>query len=490
MMSFPSFSFFGFAFLVLLVYWILPHKARKVFLLAASCLFYILSMPSLSPILFSSIGISYFAARGIERYAHNKGRGKQILTGACILHFGLLFVFKYLQMTLDLAYLVLPAYIHPAHLSLILPIGISFYTFTLTGYLFDVYRGKIRAEHNFIDYALFVSFFPCILAGPINRARDFLPQLKKPIPFHAETLKMGVLRFLFGLMQKLVLADNLGAFIDRIYGGETVSPLTWIAAILLYGLQIYFDFSGYSHMSIGLAQAFGLHVPENFQAPYFAVSLTDFWKRWHISLTSWFREYLYFPLGGSRKGKMRTYLNILIVFSVSGLWHGAGLHYVLWGLINGALQIVERLTAGLRGRLEGKLRRPFPRLVYKLLCIAVTYCLVSFTWIFFRAENSAQALSILGQVFSGFRSGFGALSLTALGLNALLCAVLLCAALLLLGGICAATDLHTLRGKDFSQLGKRVLPYYLVVAALVVIIALFGVYGEGFDPQDFVYFRY
>lgn len=484
-MSFTTFLFFGFAAAVLVLYWLLPHRARKLLLLAASYFFYMWSMPAMGLVLLASTGISYWAARGIEPKACGDRRRKAILALCCLLHFGLLFVCKYLQWTLDLAHRVFPGLIASTELHLLLPVGISFYTFAITGYLFDVYRGKLPAERSAVDYGLFTAFFPCILAGPIGRAREFLPQLKQPIPFRSERVKAGVLRFLFGLMQKMVLADNIGTVVDRAYGGQSVSPATWIAVILLYSLQIYFDFAGYSHMAIGLAAAFGLRVPENFRAPYFSASVGSFWRRWHISLTSWFREYLYFPLGGSRKGKLRTCVNILVVFALSGLWHGASTHFVLWGLLNGVLLVLERLLASPRKRFEERLRGKASRTLWLLVCGGITYCLISVTWLLFRADSLAQILAVTGRLLSGFRTGFGALQLAELGLDRWLGGVLLAALVL-----SAAVDLLQRRGKGVSRLTGSVLPCCFAAAALILFVALFGVYGEGFDPKDFIYFRF
>lgn len=484
-MSVTSFQYFGFAAVVLLLYWLLPHRGRKLLLLAASYVFYMWSMPALGLVLLASTGVSFLSARGLEPRESGESGRKRLLALCCLIHFGMLFVCKYLQMALDLAHWLTPGLVGPAEVRLILPAGISFFTFAIMGYLFDVYRGKLAAERSFLDYALFVAFFPCILAGPIGQARNFLPQLKQPVPFRAERVKAGVLRFLYGLLMKMVLADNIGTIVDAAYGGKVVTPLTWIAVILLYSLQIYYDFAGYSHMAIGVAAALGLRVPENFNAPYYSTSVTSFWKKWHISLTSWFREYLYFPLGGSRKGRLRTCFNILVVFAVSGLWHGAAMHYVLWGLLNGLLQVLERMAAEPRKRLESRMSGTLPKALYMLFCGAVTYCLISLTWLLFRAEGLAQLRYIAGQVLGCFHTGLGGLQLAELGLKPLLKRVLLLA-----GAFCAAIDAWQARGKTFTRLTESVLPYYLSAAALILAVAVFGVYGKGFDPRDFLYFRY
>ena len=484
-MSFTTFLFFGFFALILLGWYLLPGRTQRVWLLAANYVFYMWSMPALGLLLLASTALSYGAARWMgSPEQHAAGQRRAILTAACLIHFGLLFACKYLQMCLDLLGRVFPG-AAGLHVELLLPAGISFFTFAVTGYLFDVWRGKTPAEKNFLDYAVFVSFFPCILAGPIGQARSFLPQLKTRRPFSAEALKGGLLRFAWGMVQKLVLADNIAVPVNAAYGGQVTTPLTWIALLLLYSLQIYFDFAGYSNMAIGLAQAMGLRVPENFDAPYFTTSVTGFWKKWHMSLTGWFREYLYFPLGGSRKGSFRTYLNILIVFAVSGLWHGAAVHYVVWGLLNGLFQVWERLTAPLRKRVETRLRRPALRGPYLLLRWALSYCLISLTWLCFRAESFTQLRFILGQILGLFHSGLGGLRLEALGLKPMMTRVLL-----ICGGAAAVIDGLRAKGYRVHWLPSRVLPYYLAMLILLLTVAIFGVYGEGFHPQDFVYFKY
>ena len=484
-MSFTTFLFFGFFALILLGWYLLPGRGQRLWLLAANYVFYMWSMPALGLLLLFSTALSYGAARWMGGPEDKpKSRRRAILTGACLLHFGLLFVCKYLQMALDLLGRVFSG-AAGLHVELLLPAGISFFTFAMTGYLFDVYRGKTAVEKSFPDYAVFVSFFPCILAGPIGQARSFLPQLKLRQPFRAAAVKGGLLRFAWGMLQKLVLADNIGTLVNAAYGGQIVTPITWIVLILLYSLQIYFDFAGYSNMAIGLAEALGLKVPENFDAPYFTTSVTGFWKKWHMSLTGWFREYLYFPLGGSRKGQVRTCLNILIVFAVSGLWHGAAVHYVVWGLLNGVFQVWERLTSPLRKRAESKLRRPVLRGAYLVLRWALTYCLISLTWLCFRAESFTQIRFILGQILGLFHTGFGSLDLKALGLQPGMGTMLL-----ICGGAAAVVDGLRARGKRVERLQTTVLPYYLVMVVLLLTVAVYGVYGNGFNPQDFVYFKY
>lgn len=416
--------------------------------------------------------LTYFAAQLLSR-AQTLCRKRLILLCGCLIPFGFLFLFKYLNFFCDLLRI-------PVSLSLILPLGISFFTFAVTGYLFDVYHEKCEAVTSILDYSLFVAFFPSLLAGPIGQARAFLPQLKEQHRFSLVEVKTGILRFLYGMFQKMVIADTVAIAVNAAYTGSLpAASLRWI--FLLYPLQIYFDFAGYSNMAIGTAQAFGFHLTENFETPYLSVSVRSFWKKWHISLTSWFREYLYFPLGGSRKGTARTWLNILIVFTVSGLWHGAAVTYLVWGLLNGLLQIAESIlmpiTRKLDSQTDGHLLR-YPRAVFRG---ALTYLLIAVTWVFFRAPSISQAIQFLRQVLHNLTVGLHPLDF---GMGARQSLVM--ASALLIG--IAGDVLH--RHRPIQQLSRSTFCYYLSAAALILVIALFGIYGNGFDPQSFIYFHY
>ncbi len=471
-MTFTSWRYFLFLPAVLLGWYGPGERWRKYLLLAACYAFYMSASPAYGLLLLATTALSWLAAAMIERDEAHK---KRWLTLACLVHFGTLFVFKYLNF-------VYGVFVRGGGvlLSAALPLGISFFTFAVTGYLFDVYRGRIRAERSILDYALFVSFFPCLLAGPIGRAREFLPQLRHAPRFELRRVKCGLLRFLYGLFQKLAVADVIGAVVNLAYARELPDNM-WLFVVLLYPLEIYFDFAGYSNMAIGSAQALGFTVPENFMAPFFSSSVRSFWKKWHISLTSWFREYLYFPLGGSRRGKARTCLNILIVFAVSGLWHGASFTYLVWGLLNGLMQVAELqlapLLASLRGKTEG---RGALKALTALLGAALTYVLIAAAFVFFRAETIAQAWSVLKAAVTQVGVHPFDLRMTNAHMLALLACVLLCALL---------DALKTLGWRP-QRLADRVLPYYLAAAALIFATALLGVYGTGFDMQSFVYFKY
>ena len=278
-------------------------------------------------------------------------------------------------------------------LNLAIPVGLSFFTFQAAGYMFDVYRGQISAERNLIDYILFVSFFPQIAAGPISKASELLPQIKNPHTFQYERAKQGLKFLLWGMFLKVVMADRLGLFVDTVYANyQNYNGTTCFVASVLYSVQIYCDFSGYSLMAIGVARILGFDLINNFRRPYFAVSITDFWRRWHISLTRWLTQNIYIPLGGSRCHKMKCYLNILVTFLVSGLWHGAAWTFVLWGGIHGVAQIIEKQLN--RTKYQGD--SAFVRGTR----ILITFIIVTFAWVFFRSPNISTAFSFMGHIFT------------------------------------------------------------------------------------------
>jgi D-alanyl-lipoteichoic acid acyltransferase DltB (MBOAT superfamily) len=308
----------------------------------------------------------------------NRSKAKLAVAASFILNIGILFYFKYTNFALGLMGGLLNRVgvgISIPVFDIVLPVGISFYTFQALSYTMDVYRGDIYAEKNFFKYALFVSFFPQLVAGPIERSKNLLKQLQ-PHKFNYEDFRDGFLLMLWGYFLKLVLADRIAIFVDTVYkdyyqfGGMYI-----VVATMLFAVQIYCDFAGYSVIAMGAAQILGIKLMENFDAPYLSTTVAEFWRRWHISLTSWFRDYLYIPLGGSRKGKLRKYINIMIVFLVSGLWHGASLSFVLWGGLNGLYQVIGSLLMPVRDKLRELLGINRDKLGYKVAGAAVTYAL-------------------------------------------------------------------------------------------------------------------
>ena len=327
--------------------------------------------------------LSYFVALMIDE---NKGSKCWLIVGgiALILILG---YFKYANFFLNS---LCSAFGHDAvALNIILPIGISFYIFSALAYLIDVFRGDYKAERNILNYALYISFFPKMISGPIVRGKDFFPQVKSYKGIQWETFKTGIQIFVFGLFKKIVLADHLGVFVDDVFfSPNAYNTGTIILGAISYSLQIYFDFSGYSDMAIGISKILGFNFKPNFNLPYIAQNVSEFWKRWHISLSSWFRDYLYIPLGGNRRGKQRTYINLFVVMLISGLWHGAGWTFIGWGALHGLASCVN-MAAGKKMRILG----PWINGI-------ITYVIVTLLWVLFRADNFTTAIKVWTGIFT------------------------------------------------------------------------------------------
>ncbi|MGN0639067.1 MAG: MBOAT family O-acyltransferase [Huintestinicola sp.] len=368
---------------VLILYFLSAEKYRNVILLLASLFFYAWGEPKNILVMLASILINY--GLGFLVQENRKGRSL-FLAFSVIYNLGVLYVFKYLNFTVDTINSVFGSSIQIQEI--LLPIGISFYTFQIMSYVIDVYRGNVKVQKNLINLALYVSMFPQLIAGPIVRYVDVEKQIldRKTTWDNAYT---GVMRFSVGFSKKVLIADQLAKIADTAFGGEYGSIfVNWIG-IIAYSLQIFFDFSGYSDMAIGLGKIFGFDFPENFNYPYISQSIQEFWRRWHISLSSWFRDYLYIPLGGSRAGKMRTYINLIIVFFMTGLWHGASFNFIVWGLFYAVFLIIERL--GFSEVLK-KIPSVF-RHIYALFVILIG-------WVFFRADSLSAAIEFIKGMFT------------------------------------------------------------------------------------------
>ncbi len=476
-----SIAYIAFLLAAAVVHSLLPARCRTVFLLLASYGFYLLCSPKALPLLLAATAWNYALARAMEdRPARKK---LWLILGLC-LDLGVLFLFKYLNFSISLIDLILGR--APGEpMSLLMPAGVSFYTFTVCGSLMDVYRGKRPAERSIVRFALFVAFFPAILSGPIERAGHLLPQLEQRRRASLEDWQRGSLRFLIGLCKKMVLADRLAILVNAAFAvHDQCTGAQLLAAALAYSLQIYCDFSAYSDMAIGSARLLGVTLAENFDSPYFSHSIKDFWRRWHISLSSWFRDYLYVPLGGSRKGKARTWLNLLIVFALSGLWHGAALTFVVWGVLNGMYQIVGDALLPLRQGLYKALRLGEDCLLLRVVQTVIVFLLSTVAWVFFRAGSMAQALEILRRIFTA-TGGFVLPDLVALGIGRSWLLVVGVGVILLF-----LFDLLDRRRLIPERLCAVVAPRYAVCLALVLAALIFGAYGAGYDAQEFVYFRF
>lgn len=388
-MIFSSWSFGFFFVAVFTIYWSLrARQARHICLLAASYLFYMSWNPWLVSLIIGSTVLDYFVGRTLEKVTNPRGR-KGLLALSIVGNLGVLAIFKYADFFVLSFREMLTAFGIQANLStlsIILPVGISFYTFQTMSYTIDVYRGKIAPTRSFIDFALFVAFFPQLVAGPIVKARDFLPQLQTVKRFDWQRLESGTVLFLLGLTKKVLIADQLATFVDPVFARPNwfVTHDLWLA-MFCYGAQIFCDFSGYSDMAIAAARVLGFDLRPNFASPYLATSLTDFWHRWHISLSTWLRDYLYIPLGGSRFGQWITYRNLMIVMLLGGLWHGASWTFIIWGAIHGAALIVSKLTAA---RDDGSTNRSssIVRWTSRVSGWGLTLLVVHIAWVFFRCQ--------------------------------------------------------------------------------------------------------
>lgn len=391
-MLFNSTIYFLFLTLTVLVYWRLNWRRQNIFLLAASYVFYGYWDWRFLSLMLASTLVDFYCARAIGR-TKDKIKRRSLLTISLLLNFGFLGFFKYFNFFIESAaagFEQFGVHVPVALLSIVLPPGISFYTFQAVAYIVDVYSGELEPSESLIDYALFISFFPHLIAGPIQRPSHLLPQTQKPRAFDGPMFVDGLYLIASGLFRKVVIADNCALIANAVFDGQFGSG-GWpqLLGVYAFAWQIYGDFSAYSDFARGSAQLLGFHFMVNFRQPYLATSLQDFWRRWHISLSTWLRDYLYIPLGGSRKGEGRTYVNLAATMLLGGLWHGANWTFVVWGAVHGAGLALERLlTGGKPGTGSNAVARWGRRIfIFHVVCLS---------WIFFRAQNMRQALEILG----------------------------------------------------------------------------------------------
>lgn len=400
-MLFNSFAFAIFLPIVFILYWVLPHKFRWVILLLSSYYFYMSwNAKYVFLILFTTV-TSYLAGLLLEKITDNKKK-KLILTTTLVLCLGTLFFFKYFNFVSESISAFLSLFtlqMNPITLQILLPVGISFYTFQTLSYVIDVYKGDVSAEHHFGYYATFISFFPQLVAGPIERTNNLLPQIKTKHEFDYEQATYGLKQMAWGFFKKIVIADTLSKYVSTVYDApQKFTGFALVLATVFFTLQIYCDFSGYSDIAIGTAKLLGVNLMTNFKSPYLSESVKEFWSRWHISLSTWFKDYVYIPLGGNRVGKVRHAINLMVAFLVSGLWHGANWTFLIWGGIHGFAQVLESLITG------NKLNKSkgivwFIRMVF-------VFIFVSFAWIFFVSNSISDALYVITHAFVGLSSPF------------------------------------------------------------------------------------
>ena len=410
-MIYNSFNFLVLFPLIFLLYYLIPAKYPRVrnwFLLLVSYALYISWKPAFVLVLLGVSLVTYWGAQVLELRDDSEklkeedvSRKRRLVWCFAILGLLPLLVFKYYNFindSISAGLLSLGLNFHLPGLNWAIPIGISFFTFQAIGYMLDVYHGRIKAEKNLVDYLLFVSFFPSILSGPINKASLVLPQIKNLRPnFDYSKAVAGLKMLLWGMFMKVVVADRVALYVDTVLPSYmNYTGVTCFAACIFYTIQIYADFAGYSLMALGIGKVLGFELTENFRRPYFAVSITDFWHRWHISLSTWLKDYVYIPLGGSRCSKPRNYWNIFVTFLISGIWHGANWTFIVWGCMHGVCQIFEKML-GLQKLKSGNGFIKFGR-------ILITFLLVNFAWIFFRMPTLGDALGVIGHIFDVHQS--------------------------------------------------------------------------------------
>lgn len=478
-MLFNSLQFALFLPVVFALYWALPKKGRIWLLLAASYYFYMSWKAAYVLLIFFTTLISFAGGLALER-AVSPRQKKAILGGVLFACLGVLFIFKYFNFLSQsisriCQWAAIP--LHPITLRLLLPVGISFYTFQTLSYVIDIYREQTPAEHSFVTYAAFVSFFPQLVAGPIERSKNLLGQIREPQPFTYRQGADGIKLLAWGFFKKLVVADNLAVYVDQIYNAlPQYRGLSLIVATIFFAFQIYCDFSGYSDIAAGTARLFGIRLMTNFKSPYFSASFKEFWSRWHISLSSWFKDYVYIPLGGNRVGKIRCYLNLFITFLVSGLWHGASWTFVIWGGIHGGLQVMERLF-GWTGKKEPTIKRhPF-----KVLGVFILVCLA---WVFFRANSFSDALYVFRHMLDGLLEPVNYIRQASHDMNIPIkraCQLSLYLLILLI------YDYASLKGDVIAWVSRQrgILRYAIYFALLTFVI-----FNRSVAKSDFIYFQF
>lgn len=478
-MLFNSTEFLIFFPVVVITYYALPGKAKKYWLLITSYYFYMCWNARYALLLLFSTAVTYLSGRLMFT---KQGRYKKLVVAMSFtLNLGILFFFKYFNFVFTSLSAIankLGIVFAQPKLDLLLPVGISFYIFQALSYTMDIYRKKLEVERNFFTYALYVSFFPQLVAGPIERSTSLLPQLRSTPPRITETthITRGLQLMLWGFFEKIVIADTAAGVVDYVYNNfAAMNGLQIIGATVLFAFQIYCDFGGYSHIAIGAAQVLGFKLMDNFRQPYFSTSVKEFWRRWHISLSTWFKDYLYIPLGGNRLGKLRTKCNIMIVFLLSGLWHGASWNYVVWGGLNGLFQLgntpVNERERGIK----------------KYLSIFVTFCLIDFTWLFFRAPGFRYGCRMLKQIWTLPQSWSVKENLVQMGFTKTNLAVLAIALLILF----AVDILHEnkVRIRDRIALTPAWLRWGIYLAACEMILLEIVIrYGQ--PATAFLYFQF
>lgn len=477
-MDFVSGSYLFFLAIGLIVFYSTPKKWQQYVLLLFSVLFYCLFSVKLFIVMLCSVVISYFGAILLQNKKGAKSKYIFVFSISSLLL--LLFVLKLSQSTS-----ILNQKLGLSRLSILVPIGISFYTLQMVAYLIDVKRGTCDCIRNPFTYLLYITYFPQILQGPIPRVNQLTPQLKEGHTFQYEQFVGGFELLLWGYFQKMVIADRANIIVNRLFGEyENYTGMYMILAAFLYSIQLYTDFNGCVCIAKGSSEMFGIKLAENFQHPYFATSIQDFWRRWHISLSSFLKDYVYIPLGGNRKGIRKKYRNILLTFALSGIWHGMGVHYMIWGLLHGLYQVVGALCMPIRDYLVKVFhvnRNTFSHALYQRV---VTFILVALAWVFFRASSVYQAISMIKSMVTTFNPWIlwdGSLHLLGLTPKNV---TLLFVSILVLWIVSFMQERMNIR-EEFQKQG--IVFRYFVLLLTTIVILVFGLYGPGYDATAFIY---
>jgi alginate O-acetyltransferase complex protein AlgI len=472
-MLFNSFQFLIFFPVVTILFFLIPYRYRWSLLLTASCVFYMAFVPYYIFILFFTIVVDYFAGILLEN-EKNKKKKKLLLLMSLVANIGILAVFKYYNFinTNFTELLHLFDVNNPVpYLHIVLPIGLSFHTFQAMSYTIEVYKGKFKAERHFGIYALYVMFYPQLVAGPIERPQNILPQLHSKQNFDSARIIDGLRLMLWGFVKKIVIADRLTIYVDEVFRHPNdFHNLNLIIAVYLFSFQIYCDFSGYTDIAIGAARVMGIDLMQNFGRPYFAADIREFWSKWHMSLSTWFRDYLYIPLGGNRVSFRRNCFNIAIVFLLSGLWHGANWTFIIWGAIHGVYIILHILSD--KYLLS---KKSYQNGWKKWIHVLITFHLVAFAWIFFRAESLSKAMMVIKGIFSFNNPHSFSLSVGSFGMFSLAIA-LTSVFFMMLFEYFTSYDLRELKE-------KRTIVFSSLCIILIVSLGIFS-------GQNFIYFQF
>ncbi len=494
-MLFNSLQYLVFLIAMAVGYFVLPHRFRWILLLGGSYFFYMCWNAQYALLMLTSTFITYMSGIMISRANEipdmrtRSSRKKLFVFISFFLNLTILFFFKYYRFfaaSLESLTELLHTAMKMPDLNVLLPVGISFYTFQALSYTMDVYRGDVKATTHFGKYALFVSFFPQLVAGPIERTPNLLKQFDEVHSFDYDRARDGVLLILWGLFKKTVIADRLAVLVNAVYNHPgNYHGSEFLVATIFFAIQIYCDFSAYSDIAIGSANILGFRLMCNFNRPYFSKSIAEFWRRWHISLSTWFKDYLYFPLGGSKVGKIRHLLNLLIVFVVSGLWHGANWTFVIWGFLHGIYQVIGVATRKLREQFKLLIGLTPASVSAKLIGGAATAALVLFAWIFFRANNLADALHIIRGIATINPGGLLGSGLLRLGLDQyeMIIAIGSIALLFIVEYFQRNGDIRCKLKKEFFVIR------WAVYLFLMLSIILTGFYGD-LNAAQFIYFQF